>query len=100
MMTFRAIAITALLTSSLQVQATPLASWTESTWNNAFLSDVLMNDKKEAREERRAKSKAACEGKQAGDSCQFEGKKRTVQGTCQKNRKDELMCRGNKKPKN
>jgi hypothetical protein len=59
----------------------------------------LWNDRKANKEEHRANSKAACEGKQEGDSCQFEGRKRTVEGTCKKNRKDELMCRGEGKRK-
>ncbi|WP_353573387.1 hypothetical protein [Candidatus Albibeggiatoa sp. nov. BB20] len=100
MFKLKTLAVTMLLASSLQVQAAPLTSWaTESTWNNAFLNDVLWNDKKKGHEEHRAKSKAACEGKQEGDSCEFEGRKHTVKGTCKKNRKDDLICRGEGKRK-
>jgi hypothetical protein len=98
MLKFKTLVVTVLLTSSLQAQATPLASWTETTWNSTFLNDVLMNDKKD---KRHAKAKDACENKHENDSCEFEGKKGVVKGTCKKTRKDdELICKPKgKKPK-
>lgn len=56
-------------------------------FQNAWQNDFLVKQRGEGRK----KAIAACEAKQVGDSCKFEGRRGKVEGTCRQ-RKETLIC--------